>query len=397
MKIHEFQAKQLFRNAGITVPRGIVAKSPEDAEKAFAELGGSIAVVKAQIHAGGRGKGTFVENKEQRGVELVKSADAAAKAAGNMLGNTLVTIQTGEDGQKVRQVFVEEGCDIARELYLGVVLDRAVAKPVLMASCEGGMEIEKVAHETPEKIFKEHFDPHFGLQSYQVRNLCHKLGIEGKSVRAADKFMRALCKLYVDTDCSLMEVNPLVVTGDGDIVALDGKINFDDNAMFRHKDILELRDVEEEEPTEVRAGEAGLSYVKLDGNIACLVNGAGLAMSTMDIIKLHGGEPANFLDVGGGAKTEQVTEAFRIILDDKNVQAVLVNIFGGIMQCTTIANAVLESYKTVGFNVPLVVRLEGTEVEEGRKILEESDVDIISAADLTDAAKKVVAAASATA
>jgi succinyl-CoA synthetase beta subunit len=288
---------------------------------------------------------------------------------------------------------VEAGCDIARELYLGIVLDRAAAKPVLMVSTEGGVEIEKVAEETPELIHKEHFDPAIGLASYQVRKLCWKLGLGGTTVRSAEKFMKALCRLFVDYDCSLVEINPLVVTGGGELVALDSKITFDDNALFRHPKVGELRDLSEEEPAEVRAANAGLSYVKLDGNIGCLVNGAGLAMSTMDIIKLHGGEPANFLDVGGGAKTEQVTEAFRILLDDKNVQAVLVNIFGGIMQCTTIANAVVEAYKTVGFNVPLVVRLEGTEVEEGRKILAESGVDIISAVDLTDAAKKVVAAA----
>lgn len=392
MKIHEFQAKQILRKAGVPVLRGVVATSPEQAKVAFDELGGSLAVVKAQIHAGGRGKGTFLEQPDQHGVQLVRSADEAEQAASKMLGNKLVTIQTGPEGQTVRQVFIEEGCDIARELYLGIVLDRAVAKPVLMVSSEGGVEIEKVAAETPELIFKEHFDPHVGLHQFQVRKLCQKLGITGSSVRSAAKFMQALCKAYVQYDCSLAEINPLVVNADGDMIALDAKINFDDNALFRHPDVLEFRDKSEEEPAEVRAGEAGLSYVKLDGNIGCLVNGAGLAMSTMDIIKLHGGEPANFLDVGGGANTEQVTEAFRILLDDSNVKAVLVNIFGGIMQCTTIANAVLEAYKSVGFNVPLVVRLEGTEVEQGRKILAESGVDIITADDLTDAAKKVVAA-----
>jgi len=393
MKIHEFQAKGLLRAAGVAVPESIVATTAEEASAAFTKLGGPIAVVKAQIHAGGRGKGTLKEVPEQHGVQLVKSADEAATVAKNLLGNTLVTIQTGEAGKQVNQVLVEAGCDIARELYLGIVLDREKKMPVVMASQEGGMEIEKVAHETPEKIFKEHFDPKEGLQSDQVKNLCDKLGIEGKSVESADKFMKGLCKLYIESDCSLAEINPLVVTGDGELIALDAKMDFDGNAMFRQKEIAKLRDVSEEDPAEVRAGAAGLSYVTLEGNIACLVNGAGLAMSTMDLIKLHGGEPANFLDVGGGAKTEAVTEAFRIILEDKNVQAVLVNIFGGIMQCTTIANAILEAYKTVGFNVPLVVRLEGTEVEEGRKILAESDVDIIGASDLTDAAKKVVAAA----
>ena len=393
MKVHEFQAKEILRKAGVAVLEGIVCKTAEEAAAAYDKLGGSIAVVKAQIHAGGRGKGKTAGG--QHGVELVKSADDAKRVAGNLLGEKLVTIQTGPEGQTVRQVFVEAGCDIARELYLGIVLDRAESKPVLMVSSEGGVEIEEVAAKTPEKIFKAHFDPHFGLQSYQVRNLCKKLGIEGKSVRSADKFMKALCKVFVQYDCDLAEINPLVVTGDGEIVALDAKMSFDSNGLFRHPDIVEYRDKGEEEPAELRAGEAGLSYVKLDGNIACLVNGAGLAMSTMDLIKHHGGEPANFLDVGGGANVEQVTEAFRIILDDKNVKGVLVNIFGGIMRCTTIANALLEAYKSVGFDgIPLVVRLEGTEVAEGRKIIEESDVDIISADGLTDAAEKIVAAVS---
>lgn len=395
MKVHEFQAKQLLRDAGVAVLRNIVAKTPEEAAQAFDDLGGAIAVVKAQIHAGGRGKGTIKEKPEQHGVQLVKSADEAKTVAKNLLGNCLVTIQTGPGGQTVNQVLVEEGCDIARELYLGIVLDRAASMPVLMVSKEGGVEIEKVAAETPELIHKEHFDPHFGLQGFQVRKLCKKLGIEGASVRSAQKFMQALCNAYVQYDCSLAEINPLVVTGSGELVALDAKMTFDSNAIYRQPNVKELRDIGEEEPAEVRAGEAGLSYVKLDGNIACLVNGAGLAMSTMDLIKLHGGEPANFLDVGGGANVEQVTEAFRIILDDENVKAVLVNIFGGIMRCTTIANALVEAYKTVGFTVPLVVRLEGTEVDEGRKIIAESDVDMITAEGLTDAAKKVVATLSA--
>ena len=395
MKIHEYQAKQLFREAGIAVPRGIVAETPAEAAAAFKELGGSLAVVKAQIHAGGRGKGTIKTNPEQHGVELVKSAEAAEKAAAAMLGEPLVTIQTGPEGQTVRRVFVEEGCDIARELYLGIVVDRASASPVLMVSTEGGMDIEEVAEKTPELIFKAAFDPDSGLLPYQSRVLAQKLGLTGASVRSADKLFRGVCKLFVKYDCSLAEINPLVVTGAGELMALDAKVTFDDNAMFRHADLAELRDTSEENPNELRAGKAGLSYVQLEGNIGCLVNGAGLAMSTMDIIKLHGGQPANFLDVGGGAKTEQVTEAFRILLSDSNVKAVLVNIFGGIMQCTTIASAVLEAYKTVGFNVPLVVRLEGTEVEEGRKMLAESDVDIISAQGLTDAAKKVVEAAGA--
>ena len=392
MKIHEYQGKQLFTEFGVAVLANRVARSGKEASTAFSELGGSIAVVKAQIHAGGRGKGTFKDNPQQRGVQLVKSAAEAEKAASNMLGNTLVTIQTGAEGKVVNQVLVEAGCDIARELYLGIVLDRATSMPVIMCSQEGGVDIEKVAHETPEKIFKEHFDPAQGIESYQVRKLCKRLAITGKSVASADKFLRALCRMFVQLDCSLMEINPLVVTKSGELIALDSKISFDDNAMFRHKNIEALRDLSEEEESEVRASNAGLSYVKLDGNIGCLVNGAGLAMSTMDIIQLHGGEPANFLDVGGGADADQVTEAFRIILSDKNVKVVLVNIFGGIMKCTTIAEAIVTAAKQVGFTVPLVVRLEGTEVEAGRKILASSGIDIVPATDLADAAKKAVAA-----
>jgi succinyl-CoA synthetase beta subunit len=391
MKIHEYQGKQLFKKFGVKVLENRVARTADEAAAAFRDLAGPVSVVKAQIHAGGRGKGTFAENPSQHGVQLVKSADEAQQAAANMLGNHLVTIQTGTEGKTVNQVIVEAGCDIARELYLGIVLDRSAHKPVLMCSQEGGVEIEKVAHETPEKIFKEHFEPAQGIESFQVRKLCKQLEITGKSVRAADKFMKALCRLYVDLDCSLLEINPLVITGEGELVALDSKINFDSNAMFRHKDIEEMRDLTEEEESEVRASNAGLSYVKLEGNIGCLVNGAGLAMSTMDIIKTYGGQPANFLDVGGGADADQVTEAFSIILSDPNVKAVLVNIFGGIMKCTTIAEAIVVAAQKVGFSVPLVVRLEGTEVEAGRQILEDSDVDLITATDLADAAEKVVA------
>ncbi len=392
MKIHEYQAKQLFREAGVPVPEGIVATTPKEASAAFTQLGGNFAVVKAQIHAGGRGKGTIKTNPDQHGVQLVHSPDEAASAAGNLLGHPLVTIQTGPAGSTVHQVLIEAGCDIARELYLGIVIDRSAGLPVLMASAAGGVNIEEVAAKTPELIFKEPFHPDTGLQSYQVRKLCKKLEISGKAVRAADKFMRTLCRFFVEMDASLAEINPLVITGEGALIALDAKISFDDNSLFRHPNLVELRDRAEEDPAEVRAGEAGLSYVQLDGNIGCLVNGAGLAMSTMDLIKLHGGEPANFLDVGGGAQTEQVTEAFQILLEDKNVKAVLVNIFGGIMRCTTIATAIVEAAKQVGFSVPLVVRLEGTEVDQGRKILAESDIEIIAAEDLTDAANKVVAA-----
>ncbi|MEM6778471.1 MAG: ADP-forming succinate--CoA ligase subunit beta [Planctomycetota bacterium] len=394
MKIHEYQGKELFRRAGVPVLDGIMVTEPGDAAAAFEKLGTPVCVVKAQIHAGGRGKGNIIDNPDQKGVVLCKSASEAESAAAALLGNKLVTIQTGPEGQTVGKVFVESGCDIARELYLGIVLDRAASKPVLMCSTEGGVEIETVAEETPELIFKEHFDPAVGLDGYQVRKLCKKLGISGAAAKSAYKFMTALCRFYVDYDCEMAEINPLVITGDNQMVALDAKISFDENAMFRHPDLEELRDLSEEEESEIRAGKAGLSYVKLDGTIACLVNGAGLAMSTMDIIKYHGGQPANFLDVGGGANTAQVTEAFRILLSDPNCKGVLVNIFGGIARCTTIASALIEASKEVGFEVPLVVRLEGTEVEEGRKMLAESDVDIINAMDLTDAAEKIVAATS---
>ncbi|MBA4018050.1 MAG: ADP-forming succinate--CoA ligase subunit beta [Pirellula sp.] len=393
MKIHEYQGKEIFRRSGVAVPQGFVANTPQEAAEAFKKLGGPIAVVKSQIHAGGRGKGTLKEIPTQRGVQLVKSAEEAAKVAEALLGNTLVTIQTGEEGKKVNQVLVEAGCNIDRELYLGIVVDRSAKGPVFMVSPEGGMNIEEVAEHTPDRIFYEKFDVDTGLLGYQARKLATLLGIKGKSIGTAEKFFRALAKMFVTYDCSMVEINPLVVTKEGDLLALDAKVTFDDNAGFRHPDLAELRDMSEEEPAEVRAAESGLSYVKLSGNIGCLVNGAGLAMSTMDIIKLHGGFPANFLDVGGGANVEQVTEAFRILLADKNVKAVLVNIFGGIMRCTTIAGAVIEAYKQVGFNVPLVVRLEGTEVAEGRRMLAESGVDIIAAEGLTDAAKKVVAAA----
>lgn len=392
MKIHEYQAKELFRTVGVPVLSGHMAKTPDEAAAAFEKLGGPLAVIKAQIHAGGRGKGTIVEHPDQRGVQLVRSAEETKQAAAKLLGNRLVTIQTGEAGQVVNQVFVEQGCQIARELYLGIVLDRAASMPVLMVSSEGGVEIEEVAAHSPEKILKEHFDPAHGIESFQVRKICKKLGIEGKQVRAAEAFIKSVCKAYASLDCAMLEINPLVITADDAMIALDAKVTFDDNALYRHPDIKGLRDLAEEEPSEVRAADSGLSFVKLEGNIGCLVNGAGLAMSTMDIIKYHGGQPANFLDVGGGANKDQVTEAFRILLSDPNCKAVLVNIFGGIARCTTIAAAILAASKEVGFNVPLVVRLEGTEVEEGRKMLAESDVDIITANDLTDAAQKVVAA-----
>jgi succinyl-CoA synthetase beta subunit len=393
MKIHEYQAKQLFRSAGVAVPEGVIVQSPQEAANAFAMLESSAVVVKSQIHAGGRGKGTVKNVPGQHGVELVDNSSRAAEVARNLLGHRLVTVQTGAEGQIVRRVLLEEGCTIEREFYLGIVVDRAAAAPVLMVSPRGGVDIEQVAAEEPDAIFRETFHPDRGLQSFQARKLAQRLGLTGSLVRQADLIMRRLCRAFVECDCTLLEVNPLVVTAEGSLLTLDAKMTFDDNALFRHPDLAELRDLSEELPAEVHAGEEGLSYVKLSGNIGCLVNGAGLAMSTMDLIKLHGGEPANFLDVGGGASLHQVTEAFSILLADSDVKAVLVNIFGGIMRCTTIAEAILAAYRSVGFNVPLVVRLEGTEVEAGRRILAEGGIDVITAETLTEAAEKVVAAA----
>jgi succinyl-CoA synthetase beta subunit len=391
MKIHEYQAKQLLAAAGVAVPRGKMVKSAEEAAKAFDELGGKLAVVKSQIHAGGRGKGRFKEFPEQAGVVLVKSAAEAKQNAARMLGKTLVTKQTGPIGKTVNTLLVEEGLAIARELYLGVVVDRGAGGPLLIMSSEGGTEIEEVAARAPEKILREPVDAGYGLFGFQATKMAYKLGLPANAIKSAQKFLPQLVRFFIDNDCSMAEINPLVVTESGDMLALDAKVTFDDNALFRHKPLEALRDLTEEDEAEIRAANAGLSYVKLDGNIGCLVNGAGLAMSTMDLIKLHGGEPANFLDVGGGAKVDQVTEAFRIILADKNVRAVLVNIFGGIMKCDTIVEALLVAYEKVGFNVPLVVRLEGTNVEVARKMLAESGRPIVTGTDLTDAAKKVVA------
>lgn len=391
MKIHEYQAKQLLAKSGVKVPRGIVAKTPDEAAAAFTELGGPLAVVKSQIHAGGRGKGRFKQHPDQPGVVLVKTADAAKDHATRMLGSTLVTIQTGAEGKAVSTLLIEEGLKIAKEMYLGVVVDRESGGPVLIASTEGGMEIEVVAHNNPEKILNEPYDVEAGLQPYQARNVAYRLGLEGTSIRAAEKLLKQLCQFFVDNDCSMVEINPLVVTADGDLIVGDAKVTFDDNALFRHQDLLPLRDLTEEEPMEVQAQASGLSYVKLDGNLGCLVNGAGLAMSTMDIIKYHGGAPANFLDVGGGANVDQVTEAFRIILADPNVKGILVNIFGGIMKCDTIVTALLSAYDKIGITIPLVVRLEGTNVEIARKMLADSGKKITVGTDLTDAAKKAVA------
>lgn len=393
MKIHEYQAKELLAAAGAKIPQGIVVNNPQEAVKAFESMGGKPVVLKAQVHAGGRGKGRFKDSgKDFGGVKFIKSKEDVAPIAEVMLKYPLVTLQTGAEGQKVSKLLVQNAADIAREVYLGMVLDRAYGMPVMMACAEGGVEIEEVAHTNPEKILKVPVSPEVGLQPYQARRLAFDLGFTGDQVPQAEAIMMALSKVFLEKDCSLAEINPLAVTPQGEVLALDAKITFDDNGLFRHPDVEALRDLAEENPAEVRAAKSGLSFVQMSGNIGCLVNGAGLAMSTMDIIKYHGGEPANFLDVGGGANKDQVTEAFRILLSDPSVKAVLVNIFGGIMKCDTIANAILAAYKEVGFHVPLVVRLEGTNVAEGKKILSESGLQIIAAEGLTDAAKKVVAA-----
>jgi len=385
MKIHEYQAKALLRDYGVEVPRGFAIFNAEEAKKAAEDLGGGTVVVKAQIHAGGRGKGG--------GVKVVNGPDEADETARQIMGMQLVTHQTGPEGKEVKRLLVEEGMDILKEYYFGIVIDRATNCPVLMASTEGGMEIEKVAAETPEKIIKEYVHPAMGLRPFQAAKVAYKLGLDPKLVRQASRMFMNLYKAFEANDCSLMEINPLVSTGDGRILALDAKINFDDNALYRHKDSWpELRDLSEEEPLEIEASKFGLNYIKLDGNVGCMVNGAGLAMATMDIIKLSGGEPANFLDVGGGANAEGVANAFRIILSDPNVKAVLINIFGGIVRCDRIANGIIEATKLVDVNVPLVVRLEGTNAEEASKILEDSGIDMIVGRGLADAAQKVVAA-----
>jgi succinyl-CoA synthetase beta subunit len=394
MKIHEYQAKALLAAAGAAVPRGVVAATADEAAWAFDQLGKGTAVLKAQVHAGGRGKGRFKDSgKDFGGVKLVRSRAEARDVAAVMLTYPLVTKQTGEQGQKVSRVLVEEPSNIAREIYAGIVIDRAAGLPVLMVSAQGGMDIEEVAARHPEAILKAAIDPDRGLLPFQARRLAYELNFPETQLPRAEQLLTALVRVFLDKDCSLAEINPLVVTQEGDVLALDAKMTFDDNALFRHPDIEQLRDLAEEDPAEVRASKAGLSYVSLKGNIGCLVNGAGLAMSTMDIIKLHGGKPANFLDVGGGADKDQVTEAFRILLADPDVKAVLVNIFGGIMKCDTIAAAIIAAAKEVGFKVPLVVRLEGTNVELGRQMLAASGLKITPATDLTDAAKKAVAAA----
>ncbi len=385
MKIHEYQGKELLRGFGVPVPRGIVARTPDEAEAAARELGTDVVVVKAQIHAGGRGKGG--------GVKLARSREEAHEIAKQMLGMHLVTHQTGPEGREVKTLLVEEGLPIDREFYLGITLDRISGRNVFMASSAGGMDIEKVAEETPELILKETIDPSVGLRAFQARKLAFGLGIPNELIGQAAKFMLALYDAYVKMDASLVEINPFLLTTDNRLIALDAKVNFDDNALYRHKDYTELRDLNEEEPLEIEASKFDLNYIKLDGNIGCMVNGAGLAMATMDIIKLHGGEPANFLDVGGGASQERVENAFRILLADEHVKAVLINIFGGIVRCDMVASGVVAAAKNLGVKIPIVARLEGTNVEEGKRVLNESGIGIISADGMSDAASKVVAAA----
>jgi succinyl-CoA synthetase beta subunit len=386
MKVHEYQAKEILRRYGVPTPRGIVIDKAEDARAAAEQLGGRV-VVKAQIHAGGRGKGG--------GVKLAKSPDEAVKLAGEILGMTLVTHQTGPEGRVVGKVLIEEALNIDKEFYLGITLDRRIGKPVIMASTQGGMEIEEVAERDPDAILREPIDAVLGVQPFQARSIAYGLGLTGTAFKNAVSFIQKLMTAYVAEDAALLEINPLLITKEEDVLALDCKLNFDDNASFRHKEWAEMRDLAEEDPLEVEASKFGLNYIKLDGNVGCMVNGAGLAMGTMDIIKLAGGEPANFLDVGGGASAEQVKNAFQIILSDKNVKAILINIFGGIMRCDRIANGVVEASKQVGLPVPVVVRLEGTNVELGKEILANSGLNIITADGMSDAAEKVVAAAKA--
>ncbi|GAB4440008.1 MAG: ADP-forming succinate--CoA ligase subunit beta [bacterium] len=385
MNIHEYQAKEILKRYGVSVPQGYPAFSVEEAYEAAKKLNTPVMVVKAQIHAGGRGKAG--------GVKVCRTAEEVKDAAVKLLGMKLVTHQTGPEGKVVQRLYVEAGCEIAKELYLGIVIDRSSKRITIMASTEGGMEIEEVAAKTPEKILKETIDPATGIMPFQARKLAYGLGLKDKEAQAMVKFILALEKCFEECDCSLAEINPLAVLTDGSVLALDAKMNFDSNALYRHKDIEAMRDFNEEDPREVEASKYDLSYIGLSGNIGCMVNGAGLAMATMDIIKLHGGEPANFLDVGGGASTEKVTEAFKLILSDKNVKAVLVNIFGGIMKCDVIAEGIIAAAKAMSINVPVVVRLEGTNVELGKKLLADSGLKLISADDMTDAAKKVIAAA----
>ena len=392
MNIHEYQAKELLQKFDVATTRGRVASTLDEAEQIARELGDIDIVVKAQIHAGGRGKGAFT-NGFKGGVHVRKTPAEVRDVAAKMLGEILVTHQTGPAGRKVNKVLVAESADIAREIYFAVLLDRATAAPVIVASTEGGVEIEAVAAKSPEKIIREPIDPLGGLQPFQTRKLAKQLGFESSQLKSASKLFEGLYRTFIAYDCSMVEVNPLVVTRKGDVLALDAKFNFDDNAIYRHPEVAALRDIAEEDPREVEASKHGLNYIGLDGNIACLVNGAGLAMATMDIIKFYGGEPANFLDVGGGATEEQVTEAFKILIADKKVKAILVNIFGGIMKCDIIAQGIINAAKTLKLSVPLVVRLEGTNVEAGKKLIAESGLAVIAADDLADAAQKAVKAA----
>ena len=394
MNIHEYQAKEVLQKFDVATTRGRVAATFDEAEQIARELGDIDIVVKAQIHAGGRGKGTF-KNGFKGGVHVRKTAEEVRKVAAKMLGEILVTHQTGPTGRLVNKVLVAESADIAREIYFAVLLDRATAAPLIVASTEGGVEIEAVAAKSPDQILREPIDPLGGLQPYQARKLAKQLGFESAQLKNASKLFEGLYRTFIAFDCSMVEVNPLVVTTKGEVLALDAKFNFDDNALYRHSEIAAMRDIAEEDPREVEASKHGLNYIGLDGDIACLVNGAGLAMATMDIIKFYGGEPANFLDVGGGATEEQVTEAFKILIADKNVKAILVNIFGGIMKCDVIAQGIINAAKTLKLSVPLVVRLEGTNVERGKQLLKESGLALIAADDLADAAQKVVAAAAA--
>jgi succinyl-CoA synthetase beta subunit len=393
MNIHEYQAKALLARFGVAVPKGFVAYTKDEALDAARKLPGPVFVVKSQIHAGGRGAGRFKSDPNGKGgVRVVKSVEDVGVQAGAMLGQVLVTKQTGEAGKEVKRVYIEEGVDIKRELYLSLLMDRATGRVTIIASTEGGMAVEEVAAEHPEKIIKVAIDPTAGYQQYHGRRIAFSLGLEGKQVGAAVKFLGNLYKAFVALDCSLVEINPLLITGSGDVLALDAKLNLDDNALYRHKELEELRDESEEDASELEAGKHGLNYIKLDGTIGCMVNGAGLAMATMDIIKLYGGSPANFLDVGGGATKERVTTAFKIILSDANVEGILVNIFGGIMRCDVIAEGVVAAAREVSLHVPLVVRLEGTNVDLGKKIMKDSGLPIISADNLADAAEKVVKA-----
>ncbi len=392
MNIHEYQAKELLQRFDVATTRGKVASTPDEAEQIARELGDVDVVVKAQIHAGGRGKGKF-KNGFKGGVHIRKTPQEVREVAAKMLGQILITHQTGPTGRVVNKVLVAQSAEIAREIYFAVLLDRATAAPLIVASSEGGVDIETVAAKSPEKIIREPIDPLAGLQPFQTHKVAKQLGFESSQLKSAAKLFEGLYRTFVAFDCSMVEVNPLVITTKGDVLALDAKFNFDDNALYRHPEIAALRDVAEEDPREVEASKHGLNYIGLDGNIACLVNGAGLAMATMDIIKFYGGEPANFLDVGGGATEEQVTEAFKILIADKKVKAILVNIFGGIMKCDVIAQGIINAAKTVNLSVPLVIRLEGTNVERGKKLLKESGVELIAADDLADAAQKAVAAA----